>query len=253
MSAERRRQCNVAFQEWSQSNITDLCSAMINRFRAVYSAARVGVRDWILGCPPRSQNPYATHVPYLVGVVGLTRPRRVLELGSGVFSTLTLVEPSLCPSVELVDSYEDDLEWFESMESRLRNNGRAHLHLVSSPIASTIAAIDLNLYDLVIVDDSRTCAERSRTLRSVFSQWSSLKVSMVHDFEIDEYQHAVSCPLERMIFTGYQPCTGVLWRKDYIARARLHELKRTVAAYSQHLDVANAAGWRELFTMKGLC
>ena len=228
-------------------------STTINRLRSVSNALRVRIRELLLGCPRRSPNPYATHVPYLVGVVAITGPRRVLELGSGIFSTLTLMDSTVCPSIESLDSFEDDLEWFQSMGERLGGDRRANLQLVQTPLASAVESMDLDRYDLILVDNSRTCEERTRTLRSVFSRWKCLNVVMVHDFEIADYRRAASCPLKRITFKAYSPCTGVLWREGRIPRGPLRDLQKLVAAHSRTLDVADASSWRRLFERKGLC
>jgi hypothetical protein len=220
---------------------------MLKKLNAYYSVVTKRSRDKLLGFPRRSNNEYATHVPYLVGAVGITRAKRVLEIGCGLFSTLTFLDRTACPSVEVLDSYEDDPEWFESMMTRVGGDARANLQFRQSPLAATVEQLDLADYDLILVDDSRTREERTGTLHSVFSRWTSVNVALVHDFEISEYRHASACPLERLTFNAYCPCTGALWRKDRLDRTLMRELKRTVAKNSARLDVADAQGWRQVF------
>jgi hypothetical protein len=225
---------------------------MMRTLHSYCSSAKNRLREKLLGFPKRSENPYATHVPYLVGVVNITRAKRILELGCGIFSTLTLLDREACPYVELLDSYEDDPEWFESIKTRVSDDTRANLQLRPSPLAVAVEQLDLERYDLVIVDDSRTCEERTCTIHAIFSRWTSVNVAMVHDFEVAEYRQASACPLERLTFNAFSPCTGLLWRKDRLDGLKMRNLKRTVARSSNKLDIADAQGWRHLFQNSGL-
>src|SRR5439155_25567212 len=49
--------------------------------------------------PSRSRMDYATHLPILVGLSQSLKVKRVLELGSGMYSTLTFLDSNLFPEL----------------------------------------------------------------------------------------------------------------------------------------------------------
>src|SRR5271157_4885712 len=87
---------------------------------------------------PRHETPYATHMPILVGLGFLCRPRKVIEFGSGEFSTALFLDRSVFPSVEEVVSYENDAVWFSQVCSCLGGDARLHMQSISGEMVSVI-------------------------------------------------------------------------------------------------------------------
>jgi hypothetical protein len=115
---------------------------------------------------PRHETPYATHMPILVGLGLLCRPRKVIEFGSGEFSTALFLDRSVFPTVEEVVSFENDAVWFSQVSSRLVGDARLHMQSISGEMASVISTSTLS-GDLIFIDDESSDVLRSHTVVAV--------------------------------------------------------------------------------------
>jgi len=70
-----------------------------------------------LGIVGPSEQPYATHIPVLVGVAAACLPDRLVEFGSGDFSTLTFLDETVFPSLLSIESYENNPQWMQQRRS----------------------------------------------------------------------------------------------------------------------------------------
>lgn len=122
--------------------------------------------------------PYASHLPVLRAVLATYKPKRVLELGSGPYSTPLFLDAGV-----KLTSLETDDEWFMKAEAFADFD----LRLVENVAESLPLLID---FDLVFVDDSHDLAERERTIRAVLSQ--SHPLTVLHDAEVREYRAAIT-------------------------------------------------------------
>ena len=143
-------------------------------------------------------DPYASHLPILRMVLGLVKPKRVLELGAGNYSTPCFLE---CPTVERLVTLETDPEWVPAVDPKLT------LHIVEDAAEELP---DLRSYDLVFVDNADNAADRERAIRAVLTQ--PHPPTVIHDADYPSYRKAITDLAENhWIFTDYFPHTAVAW------------------------------------------
>jgi Methyltransferase domain len=159
---------------------------------------------------PRAANDYATHVPVLIGLARLRKVRNVLEFGCGHYSTLTFLNRSAFPDLERLHSIENDDSWATTIEQTAKHDDRWTLQLVKGEIADSIAHIDLEAFDLILIDDSKTSTQRAATIRTVARKEPRHPWIVIHDFEVEEYREAASGFNHRHRFRAYNPETGVV-------------------------------------------
>lgn len=170
-------------------------------------------------------DPFATHIPILLGVAAMTSPLRILELGGGRSSTPCLADRSLFPSVKEVRTLEDDPEWANVLIALDLEPGRSCVDVVPS-IRHRLATMDIAPYDLVFVDNSMSVTERAETLAVVLDRVRSDAIVIVHDFEWRAYRAAVKYPWRYYSFRVWKPETGVLWRNERLDRQQMAALSR---------------------------
>jgi predicted O-methyltransferase YrrM len=187
---------------------------------------------------PRASNDYATHVPILVGLARLREIRSVLEFGCGHYSTHTFLNHSAFPHLERLHSIENDDAWAQTIKDAT-NDARWTLQLVNGEISESVAALDLESFDLILIDDSKTSAQRAATIRAVAAKQPQRPLITIHDFEIDEYRAAASGFKHRHRFRAYNPETGVLSNSALNMRALNRSLKQNAKA----LDPDDIKAW----------
>ncbi len=178
---------------------------------------------------PRAVNDYATHVPVLVGLARLREIRHVLEFGCGHYSTLTFLNRSAFPHLERLHSIENDDAWAQTIQDAA-NDARWTLQLVNGEISESVAALDLESFDLILIDDSKTSSQRAATIRAVAAKQPQRALIVIHDFEIDEYRVAASAFKQHHRFRAYNPETGVLSNSALDMRALNRSLKQNAKA-----------------------
>lgn len=197
------------------------------------------VRRRMKGVRPRSETPFATHVPVLIALAARRPIRRVLEFGSGDFSTLLFLDRGAFPDVTEVTSYEDDPEWAQRVLDRAGDETRLRLEIVDSVPAAVPDVVDD--YDLILVDDSVSTELRSRTIAAV-AERRPRGVVAVHDFELPPYPSAASAFDRVEIIRSFNPQVGLAWFGDAVDRGELARVKATVEAH-RRLPVTDVAGW----------
>lgn len=194
---------------------------------------------------PQAREAYATHMPILMGLAGIVRPKRVLELGSGMCSTPQFVNKETFPTIEFLHSLEDDAAWADKVQQAIgADNPRCMLERVPS-VPGWADKAELNSYDLIFVDDSTTIVGRTSTLRAVIAKASPNAVVVVHDFEIRSYQRVVPADVTQLVVPAFKPMTGIITRK----RALLPQLKqlRKAVNNNRHLSPSDLGGWTKIF------
>jgi precorrin-6B methylase 2 len=186
---------------------------------------------------PRARNDYATHIPILIGLARLRAIRRVLEFGCGHYSTLTFLNASAFPDLERLHSIENDDAWATTIQEAAKDDPRWTLQLVSGEICESIP--DLESFDLILIDDSKTSAQRAATIRAVAAKQPQHPWIVIHDFEVDEYRDAASAFKHRHRFRAYNPETGVVANSSLNVRA----LNRSIQQHAKSLDPDNITAW----------
>jgi hypothetical protein len=159
---------------------------------------------------PRALNDYATHVPILIGLARLREVRRVLEFGCGRYSTLTFLNRSAFPHLERLHSVENDSAWAATIQEVAKDDDRWTLRLVNGEIAESVSDLDLESFDLILIDDSKTSVQRGATIRAIAAKQPQRPWIVIHDYEVDEYRDAASGFKNRHRFRAYNPETGVV-------------------------------------------
>jgi len=159
---------------------------------------------------PRAINDYATHIPILIGLARIRQIRSVLEFGCGRYSTLTFLNRTAFPHLERLHSIENDDSWAATIQQIAQEDRRWSLQLVEGEISETVSNLDLESFDLILIDDSKTSAQRAATIRAVGLKQPERPWIVVHDFEVEEYRRAASGFRHRHRFRAYNPETGVV-------------------------------------------
>jgi predicted O-methyltransferase YrrM len=205
----------------------------------------------VLGIPPRSENPYATHLPVLLAVAQQRKVRRILELGSGMHSTLTFLDRNYFPDVERVDAIENDASWAEKVKAAAGDDPRLALRTVCGAVCDVVDTLDAGTYDLALVDDSTTSHERTATLRRIAAQHPKSTLVVVHDFEVPEYRRVAEGFVHRVRITSLNPNVGLLWN-DAMPRRGWRKFNAWLARHRDRVQPDDRAGWRRLIEQEAM-
>lgn len=190
--------------------------------------------------------PYSTHIPVIIGVSNLIETKSVLELGSGIYSTGTFLNEQVFPDVEKLVSYEDDEIWAKEIMDTFSKDRRLQLNFVKYPIYKILENVDIEPFDLILVDDSRTVSERTRTITELCSKKQSDSILLIHDFEIEEYRKAAKSFKHYFTFSLFTPCTGVLWNKN-LKNKDLFRIFKLIEKNKNDLKTTDIEGWLRVF------
>lgn len=192
----------------------------------------------LLRVPPRSENPYLTHIPVLLAVARWRRVTSVLEFGCGEISTRTFLDRRHFPDLQRLVSLENDAAWADRLRQQTAGEPRLQLREVAGPIAPQVEGIDLEEFDLVFIDDSTTGGERGATIRAVAARHPRRPLVVIHDFEFPPYRVAARPFRHRHRFAGLNPNTGLLWNEGTLSRSKLRALDRLLRRTGDRQDVA---------------
>ena len=188
---------------------------------------------------PRARNDYSTHVPILIGLARLREIRTVLEFGCGYYSTLTFLNRTAFPDLQRLRSVENDVEWADMISEVANDDDRWTLNRIDGETADAVPRLDLEAFDLILIDDSKTSAQRSSTIRAIANKHPQRPWIAIHDYEVDEYQFAASVFKHRYAFKAYNPHTGLVCNR-IVPGAR--ELDRLIKE-NKTLEPDDLPGW----------
>jgi len=195
----------------------------------------------------RATVPAASHLPVLLALGTIFPIRRILEFGTGHFSTLAFLNPVIFPHVERVLSFETDTVWKDRVTEQANDDKRLEIRLVDSEVHKTAATCDFSGFDLVFVDNGPTGDERVATIREVANRCDESNLVVVHDFENLPYQQAAAGLPHSFCFDAHCPHTGVLWkggRIDRAARGKLKHMNKQIALHAQRLEPNEIEAWK---------
>ena len=216
---------------------------MLGRIRQFGSSARYRVVSWARDYPPRSPNDYATHLPFLLGLARTMSIRRILEFGSGTYSTLAFLDRLAFPEVQSVDSIENDTDWYCRVAEAARGDRRLSLRHCPEPVEGVVHELPLRSYDMIFVDNSCSVDGRAATIAAVLRMDAALPPVVIHDFEIEQYRRAARLSPYRFECSAFIPATGVLWSDDRLNPENLQEIDRVIRKCRNVLDPADIRGW----------
>jgi len=200
------------------------------------------IKSVLYPLPPRARNDYATHVPVLIGVAGMRKVQRVLELGCGNYSTKTFLNRSAFPHLKELRSLENDPLWARTMRLAVEDS-RCTIVFTRGPIADALSTLDLDYFDLIFVDDSATSEQRAATIKAVSARHPQNPWTLIHDYEVDAYQRAAAGFSHRFIFNAYNPETGLVFNSKNERQTDLRQLNQRLKANCTRLDPDDIEGW----------
>ena len=200
--------------------------------------------------PPRAENPYATHIPVLIGLGAIRPVRRVLEFGCGHYSTQTFLKRAAFPELAELQSVENDSRWAETMREAVLDDARWNVTVVSGAMCDAVANFDLEAFDLIFVDDSTNAEERAATIRALASRRPLHPWLVIHDYEVEEYRRASAGFKERFTFKAYNPHTGLVSNSRLPSAVKFLDQRLKHSALSLAPD--NADGWLRAFAPTSL-
>jgi hypothetical protein len=107
-------------------------------------------------------------------------------------------------------SIENDDVWASTIEEAAKDDPRWTLQRVNGEVSETIANLDLESFDLILIDDAKTSAQRAATIRAVGRRQPQHPWIVIHDFEVEEYRRAASGFKHSHRFRAYNPETGIV-------------------------------------------
>jgi hypothetical protein len=119
---------------------------------------------------------------------------------------------------------------------------------VPEPIESILPELDMTEYDLVLVDSSTEADRRAALIRKLADRHNGTCLVVIHDFEIDLYKQAAKGFSNRVDYSAFNPCTGVLWHaKRDGAKKTLKGIRRTIGRHAQALEPDDIESWVMVF------
>ncbi len=202
-----------------------------------------------IALPPRSTEPYATHVPVLVGVAAALGPKRLVEFGSGSFSTLSFLDNVAFSSLEEVESYENDKEWFEQVHEKLPDNSRVDLKYFDGVMYQAVAGADVAAADMIFVDDSPapTPEIRAKTVKAVSRLCGERPVIVLHDYDILKLRISARQFEHLVVFDAFNPQSCAIWHGHPERKPILEEVNRTIRQHVSDIPVTDTRAWIEVF------
>ena len=200
-----------------------------------------------LGIVARCEQPYATHIPVLVGVAAACLPERLVEFGSGEFSTLAFLDETVFPSLLHIESYENNLCWMEKLEAKLAGNPRVAFRFFEGRMRDAVSDANLAAADLIFIDDSPSGWERAHTVMEVARTCRERPITIVHDYELPGIRVACRKFEHRFAFTPFTPQSCAVWNGNPHRRALLESVAHRLEENASRLSVTDARGWAKVF------
>jgi predicted O-methyltransferase YrrM len=185
----------------------------------------------------------STHLPILMFLARTRKISKVLEFGSGMFSTLNFLDKNCFPDLNHLKSYETDAFWASKMKELVMADPRSELIFSENPLAGLVANMDMD-FDLILVDNSMESKQRCDTIRQV-AKVAHRAIVVIHDYEHPPYQRAAKGFQHKYRFLAFNPNTGLVWNNnDYEA----NEFRRIDLAIAKSNGAPNDINhWNALF------
>lgn len=162
---------------------------------------------------------YSSHQPLLISVAKAMKIKKIVEFGSGLFSTKLFLDTNHFPHLQSLISFEDNPEWFAKMVTEVIPQEIMHkTHLYKSVGGNkkcrlcccseedALLLSDGYRADLVFVDGS---SPRWRNPTAVHAKKIAPLIVM-HDVENSRYSEAVNAFKYRFLYKQRVPYTALL-------------------------------------------
>jgi len=183
-------------------------------------------------------------------VAAACHPQRVVEFGSGDFSTLTFLDQAVFPSVLRVESHENNLDWMQQMQAKLAGNPRVAYRFFEGRMRDAVSGADLAAADLIFIDDSPNGWERAHTVKEVARICRERPITIVHDYELPALRVACRKFEHRVEFTTFTPQSCAVWNGNPERKALLESVARRLEENASCLSVTDARGWFTVFSSR---
>ncbi len=201
-----------------------------------------------IGLAEKSDEPYATHVPVLVGVAAACKPETIIEFGSGCFSTLSLLDETAFPSIRRVDSYENNHEWLDQVRKKLTSTSRINLHFVEGDMYKAVRAAQPSAAGMIFVDDSPTAQARVPTVVEVARFCGSQPVVILHDNDLWRLRLATRNFEHRISINTFNPQCCVMWHGHAERLPKLQRVGKIIRECGTNIPLTDIRTWAEVFS-----
>lgn len=167
---------------------------------------------------------------------------RVLELGCGNYSTRTFLNRSVFPHLKELQSIDNDAAWGEKIREAVKHDNRCRVNIVTGPMSDVVSTLDLETFDLIFADDSTTADQRAATITALSALHPQNPWTVIHDYEVDDYQRASSTFKRRFAFKAYNPETGLV-SNNGVPLPEFKALDKRLKANSPRLDPDDVSAW----------
>lgn len=208
----------------------------------------MGFYERYIGLKPRSDEPYATHVPVLVGISAVCRPKLLIEFGSGTFSTLSFLDKEAFPSLERVESYENNLEWFEQIQKKIPFNALVKLNFVEGEMYRAVQSANTASASMIFIDDSPTDAARVPTVEEVARGCGAEPVVVLHDNDLWRLRLATRKFENRVSFNAFNPQCCVMWNGHPERMPVLKKVNRIICLHANDVALTDIRTWMRIFS-----
>jgi hypothetical protein len=183
---------------------------------------------------------HATHLPFLIGL-GATFPvRRVLEFGSGIFSTLLFLNRKAFPKLEALITVEPEQTWRDKIKALAGDDNRLTILEEDPPLFAVDYA------DLVFVDNGPE-QHKIETIENMARE-SNYAIVVVHDAEHDPYALKISEFRTQFISSSYNPGTAICTNANYgeVLGTNYFKIENTVRSNIGAVRVDDVEAWMEI-------
>ena len=198
----------------------------------------------------RSKEPYATHVPILVGVAAAFKPKSIIEFGSGAFSTVSFLDEAAYPSIRIVDSYENNRDWFDQMRQKLPSSKRVNLHFVEGEMYKAVSTAKPSAADLIFIDDSPTAKARVPTVEEVARSCGTQPLVVLHDNDLRVLRRATRKFEHRISISTFNPQCSVMWHGHPERAAILRRVAGIIRDHGASIPVTDFREWAKVFSQE---
>lgn len=201
--------------------------------------------------PRRNDNAFATHIPVISAIANFIEVKKVIEFGSGTYSTQTFLNRKVFPTLERLVSFENDPEWSKVMLEAVGQDKRVELRKVDGAMESAVSAQLFENCELIFIDDSSTEEQRSRTIKSIARNCPSGPIVVIHDFEIDSYRKAASSFMQVKRITAVNPNVGICSNQN-VKLFDTEKINHLIRKRHGKIQIDNACAWSVWFSANSL-
>ena len=209
----------------------------------LYAIKKTIIRRFLV---KRSKNDHATHLPVLLGISKIYKIKKVIEFGSGNYSTLAFLDREAFPDLISLKFYENNLKWHKKISHILKNDKRAEPNYVKGEISEHIEPEIISQADLVFIDDSNNSLSRSKTISKV-CEYIEDGIIIIHDYEVPIYVEKSKIIKHSYNFNSLIPNTGILSNKIEIKKWNLNRINLFIWCMKNENHLHDLYYWNDKF------